>query len=412
MRVENIKRLETLSVILLLLTSDINLPPAIDQFIKYVSYPIIILLIFRQSLGRMAYFATRDWSLLILCLFACSSIFWSENPAVTADQLKALIRAILLGTYLAVRYSPREQMRLLSWVIGIAAVLSLFVSLAIPSYGTNMVNHLFVWQGIYAHKQYLARAMTVGSMVFFIDICISRRYYWLKTSMLLLTLILIWMSTSRTGLGFLLLSIYIMPLYRIAKQNFGVREIILLSAVIINFSIAVIILTNLNTIVVDMMGKNLEFNGRLPLWENSIAVGLRRPWFGYGYAGFWSSSVSLEAAKGIWIRAGLGINHAHSGFIDTFLQLGIVGLILLTFSFLNVIFNSIYLLIRKRSIESLWMLEMILLTLCFNIFELNTILTSNFLWVYYISISLTLAIEIERMKIQDLQSKKLNLLSS
>lgn len=405
MKVETIKRLETLSVILLLFTSDINLPPVIDQLVKYISYPVIILLILRQSLGKMAYFVTRDWPLLILSLFACCSIFWSENPPVTADQLKALIRAILLGTYLAVRYSPKEQMRLLSWVIGIAAVLSLLVSLAIPSYGTNTVNHLFVWQGIYAHKQYLARAMTVGAMVFFIDLCISRRYYWLKIAMLLLTLILIWMSTSRTGLGFLLLSIYIMPLYRIAKQNFGIREIILLSALIINFTVAVLVFTNLNTIVVDMMGKNLEFNGRLPLWQNSIALGLHRPWFGYGYAGFWSSPVSFEAAKGIWIRAGLGINHAHSGFIDTFLQLGVVGLVLLVLSVLNVIFNSIYLLLRKRDLETLWMLEMILLTLCFNIFELNTILTSNFLWVYYISICLTSAIEIERIKTKDLQCK-------
>ncbi|MBW4686908.1 MAG: O-antigen ligase family protein [Komarekiella atlantica HA4396-MV6] len=393
-----IKWLETFSVILLILTSDCRLHPLLDQLVKIASYPTVALLIIRQPLGRVAYVVTRDWSLIILCLFACSSIFWTENTQETATQLKSLFRTTLLGTYLAVRYSPREQMRLLSWVVGIAAILSLVFAVAMPSYGTAISNNVFVWQGIYAHKQYLARAMTVGSMVFLIALLVSRKYWWLKLVILFIMLLLLWKSTSRTGIGFLLLCIYIMPLYKIAKQKFRIRETILAVAFMLNATVAMLILGNLETIVVDMMGKDLEFNGRLPLWQRAIEVGCGQPWFGYGYAGFWSSPISLEVAKGLWIRQEVNANHSHNGFIDMFLQLGIVGLILLLFNFLKVIYKAIHLLFISKKLECFWMFNMIFLMLCFNIFELNTLLTPNFLWVYYISISLSLVLELEQIK--------------
>ncbi|MBE9037032.1 O-antigen ligase family protein [aff. Roholtiella sp. LEGE 12411] len=398
MKTNIIKWLETFSVVLLILTSDCRLSPLLDQLVKLASYPTVALLIIRQPLGRVAYVATRDWSLIILCVFACSSIFWSENTEETATQLKSLFRTTLLGTYLAVRYSPKEQMRLLIWVIGIAAILSLVFSVAVPSYGTAISNNVFVWQGIYAHKQYLARAMTVGCMVFLLALLSTRKYWWLKLAMLFIMLLLLWQSTSKTGIGFLLVCIYIMPLYKIAKQKFRIRETILAVAFMINGTVAMLLLGNLETIVVDIMGKDLEFNGRLPLWQKAIEVGCNQPWFGYGYAGFWSSPISLEVAKSLWIRQELNANHSHNGFIDIFLQLGVVGLILLAFNFSIVIFNVIYLLFISKTIECFWMFNMIFLMLCFNIFELNTLLTANFLWIYYISISLSLVLELEQIK--------------
>jgi O-antigen ligase len=404
-----IRRLETIFVVFLLLVSEANLPSTAAAIVKVASYGVVGFLLLRQPPGRLAYVATRDWSLLLLTTFAITSLFWSENPVETADQLKALIRATLLGIYLATRYPLRQQLQLLAWALGISAIMSMVVSIALPAYGTSVANHLFVWQGIYGHKQYLARAMTVAAIVFLLLIVENRNYRWLKVALLVIALALIWMSTSRTGIGFFILSIFLIPLHKIIRQPFKVREIILLLALVIFGGIIILIIGNLETIVVDIMGKNLEFNGRAPLWERCIKLGLERPWLGYGYAGFWNSPISLEVGRGgFWIGGELGTAHSHSGFIDTFLTLGLVGLSLAVLNFLSTLLRILKLLFRTREVEVLWGLQMVVLMFCFNIFELNTILISSFFWIFYISISLSTVIEYGKIQKRKIPSVSTN----
>lgn len=404
-----IKRLESILVVVLLLVSEANLPSTASAIVKVASYGVVGFLLLRQPPGRLAYVATRDWSLLLLTTFAITSLFWSENPLETADQIKALIRTMLLGIYLATRYPLRQQLQLLAWTLGIAAIMSVIVSVALPAYGTSVANNLFVWQGIFAHKQYLARAMTVAAVTFLLLVMENKNYRWLKVAFLIIALGLIWMSTSRTGIGFFVLSIFLIPLHKIFRQPFKVREIIILLMLLIFGGIAILIIGNLETIVVDIMNKNLEFNGRTPLWERCIELGLKRPWLGYGYAGFWSSPVSLEVGRGgFWIGGELGKAHAHNGFIDIFLDLGLVGLALVLLNFFSTLLRILKLLFITREVEVLWCFQMLILMFCFNIFELNTILVSSFLWIFYISISLSTVIEYEKIQKEKISSVSIN----
>jgi exopolysaccharide production protein ExoQ len=65
------------------------------------------------------------------------------------------------------------------------------------------------------------------------------------------------------------------------------------------------------------------FTGRIPLWEYLIARFVEdRPLFGYGFQGFWTPDHILNvSASQDWL-----ILHAHSGFMNIVLDLGLFGL--------------------------------------------------------------------------------------
>jgi O-antigen ligase len=403
------QRLEPALVVLLLIgANDLDCPSYIRGGIKLASYASLPFLIMGQR-NRFAYVVTRDIPLLILLGTAVLSVFWSVAPDSTIEESKALVRATLFGAYLATRYTPKEQMQLLTWVIGLSAFPSLVVGVALPSYGTQIVNHVTAWKGIFTFKQYLARTMTIGSMVLLLTILDSRKYRWVMLAMLSVTVVLNLLSTSKTGLGVFVLSICSLPLYKVVKQkNYKQQTFLLIIVLILSTGIAVLILSNREFIVVDVMGKDLELNGRSEVWTLAIQKGLEQPWLGYGYAGFWSSEASDFVLLNSWaeLRSSGTRMHAHSGYIDLFLQLGWLGILLFMVSLLIVFIKIFSLLYLTKKIEYFWMLQMILIILFFNYTELITFLTPSIWWIYYVSISLSTAVELRRIKREKLKIKQ------
>ena len=65
-----------------------------------------------------------------------------------------------------------------------------------------------------------------------------------------------------------------------------------------------------------------SFNGRTGIWEDLSYYIDRRPFLGYGYAGFWTPAhINEISAEEKW-----GILDSHSAYLDYLLTLGAVGL--------------------------------------------------------------------------------------
>lgn len=87
--------------------------------------------------------------------------------------------------------------------------------------------------------------------------------------------------------------------------------------------------------------------------------------------------------------------HAHNGYVDIFLQLGLIGLLTFFVNLFLTLKRVIILFIYSRSIEYAWMLQFIALFCLLN-FSDSCILLVNTFWVVYVSISLSSAIEFKR----------------
>ena len=234
----------------------------------------------------------------------------------------------LVGSEMCIRdsYSLKEQMKILAWVIGIAAILSLLVCVGIPSYGIGEDG----WQGIFPYKNFMGRSMVLGAILFLIMTFNKNRQSWINWLGFSLTILLAVLSQSSTSILLLLLLLSQMPLYKLVKQQYKLRVILLSLVCIIIGAVFMVIVANQETILVDVLGEGVTFNGRTPIWSLIIeTVSQDRPWLGYGYGAFWTSDAGVHVILNTW-ASDLVIPesfNAHSVYMEIFANLGLLGLI-------------------------------------------------------------------------------------
>jgi exopolysaccharide production protein ExoQ len=379
----------------------IDLPKPIPSALALLSFFVIPLLIVSQG-KKFIYVATRDIPLLLAIGTPIISVVWSTNPEQTLAHNRAFLSSTAFGIYLATRYTPKEQMRLMVWLFGIYVLLNLVTSLVLPAYGISDTDGLS-WQGIAGHKNSLAAAMAIAATLF-LDLAFYgykyRRIFFLGAGIAFIILLL---SKGKGGLASFVGLLPLLPLYKIAKQNYKLRTFFSVFAFVISLVIIVATLANLEFIVVDLLGKDMEFTGRIPLWNYLIQRGMERPWLGYGYAAFWTNPTeTLQIALNVpWMSAiADGAKaHAHSAYLDLFLQLGWLGVLLVTLSFLTMLFRVILLLGLTRQIEYFWILQLLLFMAIGNIANNSGefLAYRSLYWVLYVSSACSTAIQLKRI---------------
>lgn len=390
-------KIEVVLIVIVLIGGEDARWQPLDNLTTAVTYLAVPVIVFPHW-KRMLYVATRNIPLLILYAFVLCSPLWSAAPERTITLLRTLLPRTLLAIYLATRFDLKEQMRLLAWTFGLSAV------------GCFLINRVAgnAWMGFYLHKNYLSRMMAVGSMLFvFLGIDNPKRLglYGVLSGFCLFMLL---RSTGKTALVLYLLVLCLLPLYWIVKRNYKFQVAILSLGILAVGTITITIINNLEFLVVDVLGKSLTLNGRTQIWSYFVERGLTRPWLGYGYFAFWAvPEERYGVATNTWYandetaRAALygGIGHAHSGWIDLFLSLGITGLLLFSISLLNLLWNSVQLVVITKKLEYFWILSFITFFAMLNITITATILASRHLfWMMYISMALTTSLELERLK--------------
>jgi O-antigen ligase len=80
-------------------------------------------------------------------------------------------------------------------------------------------------------------------------------------------------------------------------------------------------------VIFEVLGRDVTFTGRIPLWLASWNDVLQRPWLGYGYRAYWLGPDSPSQV--IWYTDDGRYtypSHGHNAFLDLTLELGFVGL--------------------------------------------------------------------------------------
>jgi O-antigen ligase len=110
---------------------------------------------------------------------------------------------------------------------------------------------------------------------------------------------------------------------------------------------SVYIIDNLESIVVEGLGKDLTLTGRTEFWPQLIEAANQRPWFGYGFDGFFQQDKLGQQTPAFFIYTASGFNPktAHNGPISILLSFGYPGLILILLS----LFTNLLLAVRQLS---------------------------------------------------------------
>ncbi len=399
------------TVIWLLYFMGVLAPSPIPKLMKVLSYPIIAILVILHW-KHLSWVATRDIPLLLLVGAALASVFWSVDLGMTLDTCRGLLRTVLFGAYLTTRYSLKDQMKILTWVFGIGAILTVAVVLVIPSYGmAGRIDHPGALQGIFDHKNSLGYAMAIGAILFLLTAIKERRPNWLAWSGFGLTVVLTVLAYSSSALVSLLVLLSLMPLYKFVKQHYKLQVILLSMTCILAGSAAILIFGNLETIVGDILGENLT--GRTSIWDLIIEKTLERPWLGYGMNAFWTSDAGVYVILHTWASNDLAIEgqnfNAHSGYFAFLPQLGFLGISLYAISLVTVFVRVFILLLSTKKIEFFWFLQLLVFISVANVGDqMVSIFGTTSYTSIYVSICLSTAIEWRRIGVNQKRYIKTN----
>lgn len=319
---------------------------------------------------------------VLLVVFALASVIWSDAPDVTLRRGAALLGTTVFGIYLAARYSPRDLLRLLGWALGACAVLSLAAALLFPAYGLSPSPHEGLWRGVFSHKNTLAQVMVVSVVVFFLlwkDASVGR---WVPAGCLVLSVVLLVLSGSTSGIVILGALIALLPLYHALRWRNDRLIFALIVAVLAGSMVISIVLANAEAVLM-IAGKDLTLTGRTELWEAAWTAISERPWLGYGYSAFWLGWEGGAAA--IWSAAGWETPHAHNGFIDLWLELGVLGVTLLLIGVISAGRRAIAAIRSASGPEALWPLSLLSVFLLLNFTESVVLRQNNLFWILYVS---------------------------
>lgn len=396
-----------LLILLLLSMGNIAMAPAVTGVANLAAYGLTIFLIVKyKQINKLLFVILKDPFLLLLTTFALASFLWSAAPSVSLTDIRPVLRSYILGAYIALRFNPKQQMYLYCWVLGVATLLSLVLPLTLPGYGISGDSQL--WKGIFRHKSNLGQVMSFGIITFAIAASSDLKNRKWLLACLGLSLLLIVLSDSKTSLLLLIISACLYPLKNFFEQKY--KEKIFLSVLVVFFlgTSLISILQNLDFIVVDTLGKDLTFSGRTPLWTLCLEKAFERPWLGYGHAAFWKSPESIYVFDRLdWGGEYQGIEtamHAHSGFVDFFLQYGAVGFLFLLGSLSRLLSKTINLIIETSEYHYFWAFLFLVFFVLVNINLTNTLVTGSFFWSTYVAIALSISLSESRLKTSAMQN--------
>lgn len=338
--------------------------------VSYLTIVLVLLPYYRDAL----FVLRRNWFLIVLLLLAFVSSFWSEMPALTLRRSIAVSGATLFGLALALRLSLEDQLRLLSWLFRVIAVLSLACIFLFPSYGVSEPPG-YEWRGVFDYKNVLGSVMALSILVEWQLPVHGRFSRALKYCALLLFAVLLFFSGSITPALALAGSFLLIEIYKAATRlRLPLYAIILAAALIV--SCAVMIFVANGEAITGAFGRSSDLTGRTEIWTWVISRIAERPILGYGYAGFW---IGVSAASAAVDRAmGATIMYSHNGYLEIFLTLGAVGFVFVL-AFLATGLRRAYESEHEQSRVGLWPLAFLLFFLLHNFGEC-TILLQDLQW--------------------------------
>ncbi|MEX1078678.1 MAG: O-antigen ligase family protein [Homoserinimonas sp.] len=284
--------------------------------------------------------------LLAFLVLATVSLAWSFYPGSTALGVLTTWMTVTGAVAAAVVFSWDELLRALGTalriILGLSIVFELAVSLIVRQpvlplwveYPEGKLPLMLLWsrnwlfdggpiQGVVGNSSLLAFSALLGVIVFGLQLASTRvgrlaGWFWM-----LLAVAVIALTRSATvyltlaALAFVLLAVWLIR--RTRRRSLVYAGI----AVVLGGGLTVALLFGRS--LLPLLGKSSDLTGRLDIWEKVIGLAVQRPVAGWGWVSYWTPWT--EPFDDLAIRHGVVQLHAHNTWLDVWLQLGILGLV-------------------------------------------------------------------------------------
>jgi exopolysaccharide production protein ExoQ len=350
---------------------------------------LITLLILAYDWRSVRVLLSATWPMLLPVLLAACSVLWSVDPDSSQYRVLALTGTTAFGIFLAVRFSLEEQLSLLALVLGIVACGSAVVALLLPGYGVMTgPDYGGAWSGVFHHKNTFGRMMALATLVFSLLVLGSRELRAIALLGMALCIALVLASLSQASLIVAIACLAavgaLSAMQRLPRAKWPV--VLLIGTMVVAWT-GVWAMQHRESILT-FLGRDLTFTGRTELWVVLLEKARIRPWLGYGYGAFWhgAAGVSGEVQR---VFYGWYPIHAHNGFLDLVLELGIVGLLIFLVPLGIYGYRTYAWGVVQRSPVCLWPVTYLLFFVLSNLAESALVRQNNIYWALYVAVILT-----------------------
>ena len=350
--------------------------------IVYACGAFLILRRWRRVLSA----ARTVWPLITLSALALLSALWSPEPSLTLRRSIMLLASTLLAIYLGERYTTEKLARLLAQTLCLMMAAIIMLYFVAPVYVVDYSSHIGAWKGLSSHKnifgEFMAEAVALLLLVRF------RHFLWLRYVFLVTAVVLLWLSGSATSLFCGTLVIAAMVLWRLARRKPSQRLTVYAVAALMVFS-GIYFLTGHTGLLLQILNRDPSLTGRTQIWAMALPAMMRFPILGYGYDGFWIGPKG--GALNIMLGSGWLVPHAHNGFLDLGLSLGLLGLCIFLYVWARSILRAIEFVRLAPGPIGLWPISYLCFFTLHNITESSLLtrpLTISFLMFAAITTSL------------------------
>jgi len=339
----------------------------------YMYFTALLVVRFRTSLAVLI---QEKW-IFILWLWAFASTVWSPLPGTTLRRTIGLLGTTAVGLFVATRFEPRQQLRILAHCVGLTAAASLVACLLFPDYAIAQTGE---WTGVFYQKNALGHMMALGIFSYTFLLFGQRRGRLVSILGIALCAGMLLMSKSVTALIVCTLMLIVLRFRKL---------LVLRSRALIGFAAAFLTITIPLGIyalrhagdILRLLGRDATLTGRVPLWNAVLDEISTRPWTGFGYSAFWFTP---EAAR---VQAILGwpMTHSHDGYLEITLALGLIGLTLTVITLVSNIFRGIHVTRGAETIFDFWPLFYLIFTVADNITESWFMAANSLFWMFFVA---------------------------
>jgi O-antigen ligase len=354
-----------------------------------------LLILYRRKIEWPLILKDNFW-LILLFLYLGSSVLWSDFPFVSFKRWMRLCGAIPIALVVLSERSPFKALE--STFRRCAYVLIPFSLLLIkyfPDFGVEYSREgTKMWVGVGSQKNSLGVICALSAFLIVWTFLRDRRAGALLkprsqalSEGLVLVIGLYLLIGFRgvypaTAIGFLIVGVASLVLLYEMKRNVRHMATFLVLVVVVGL-LCLAFGDSLVPTVTSAFNRNESFTGRSDIWREVLDVASRNPLLGVGYGGYWG----LQDEK---IYSTLGVREAHSGYLDVYLEVGIVGIMLLV---------AFLLAHHRRALRELnhaydWGLFgicVLMMTLIHNFTESNFLRTSNYFWNVTVFLTIVLS---------------------
>ena len=259
-----------------------------------------------------------QWPVWIYCL--CSA-GWSGSPGTTLRRSMLLLAYFVFGHYACASVGAGGTIRRLSAAGTLMLVLSLALFVAAPGLGQDTGDYQGALRGVFVQKNLTAWAFQLALACMGYRFYAERRVGWgflVRVAAIVGAIVLTRSTTQLLGcvvlLGFWAWSGW----FRAARVKAVPVWVAACALAIAGWT-----LWGLGDEAYRVLGKDSTLTGRGPIWEMAERAIAARPWFGWGFQGFWQPDE--RAVQEIWAVVGWLVPHAHNGLLELLLETGIVG---------------------------------------------------------------------------------------